>query len=191
MGIFERSAVALLGRLGSSWSDIASSIGSTDSDALDGFGSAGAKSGFAELRLAAVSPESDSRGEAVLLSGNVYTRNELRELFEIRAATLNNGVFHFGERREIWLFITENKQADREQYVDKLVGNTLYWQGQRMGRTDRLIINHKRDGEKLLVFYRQAKYEFEQAGFKYEGVFDYISHSGDRPTSFVLRRAIQ
>jgi putative restriction endonuclease len=110
-------------------------------------------------------------------------------MFEIRDATINNGVFHFRDRHEVWLFVTENKQADREQYLDKLVGNFLYWQGQRMGRTDPLIIDHQRTGEKLLLFYRRAKYAFEGAGFRYEGAFDYVSHSGSRPTNFVLRRA--
>ena len=155
-----------------------------------GFGSAEGESGVAEQHLAALLAACDSLNKIVLIKGNIYTRNDLRELFEIRDATLNNGVFHFKERREVWLFVTENKQADREQYVDKLVGDTLYWQGQRMGRTDSLIIDHKRTGERLMLFYRKAKYEFEGAGFRYEGVFEYVSHSGSRPTNFVLRRAV-
>jgi putative restriction endonuclease len=123
------------------------------------------------------------------IRGNAYTRDNLRDLFDIRTASLNNGVFHFRERCEVWLFVTENKQADREQYVDKLVADTLHWQGQRMGRTDSLIVDHKRIGETLLIFYRKEKYEFDGAGFMCEGVFEYVSHSGRRPADFVLRRA--
>ena len=123
-----------------------------------------------------------------LVAGNIYTRNDLRELFGIRDATLNNGVFHVKERQEIWLFVTENKTADREQYADKLTGNMLHWQGQRLGRTDSLVIDHKRSGNRLLLFYRTAKYQFDGAGFRYEGPFEYVSHSGSRPTSFILRR---
>jgi hypothetical protein len=123
-----------------------------------------------------------------LVAGTIYTRNDLRELFGIRDATLNNGVFHVKERQEIWLFVTENKTADREQYVDKLTGNMLHWQGQRLGRTDSLVIDHKRAGNRLLLFYRTAKYQFEGAGFSYEGPFEYVSHSGSQPTSFILRR---
>ncbi len=122
--------------------------------------------------------------------GDIYTRNKLRELYKIHDATLNNGVFHFKERHEVWLFVTENKQADREQYVDKLVGDTLYWQGQRMGRTDSLIIDHKLNGERLMIFHRRTKYEFEGAAFRYEGAFEYVSNSGSGSTSFVLRRAV-
>jgi hypothetical protein len=123
-----------------------------------------------------------------LVVGDVYTRNDLRELFEITDATINNGVFRVKDRLEIWLFVTENKSADREQYVDKLTRDILYWQGQKLGRTDRLIINHRRDGKLLLLFYRTAKYQFEGAGFVFEGPFEYVSHSGDLPTSFILGR---
>jgi hypothetical protein len=125
-----------------------------------------------------------------MVRGNVYTRNELRDLFGIHDATINNGVFQVKDRQEVWLFVTENKPADREQYVDKLDGETLYWQGQRMGRTDSLIIDHKQNGDRLLLFYRTAKYQFDGAGFSYEGPFDYVSHSGGQPTSFILRRQV-
>jgi hypothetical protein len=124
----------------------------------------------------------------LLAVGNIYTRNDLRELFGIRDATLNNGIFRIKERQEIWLFVTENKTADREQYVDKLTGNMLHWQGQRLGRTDSLVVDHKRSGDRLLLFYRTAKYQFEGAGFRYEGLFEYVTHSGSQPTSFILRR---
>jgi hypothetical protein len=190
MGIFDRSAVAVLRRHDVSWVKIASSVGGTHEDVLQRFRLAEGQFGVAERHLATLLLASESRNEAPLIKGKIYTRNDLRELFELRDATLNNGVFPFRGRREVWLFVTENKQADREQYVDKLVGDSLYWQGQRMGRTDSLIIDHKRTGENLQVFYRRAKYEFEGAGFRYEGVFEYVNHSGSRPTSFVLRRAV-
>ena len=135
------------------------------------------------VRVSAVPPYTGP-----LIIGNVYTRNDLRELFDIRDMTLNNGVFCVKDRNEIWLFVTENKPADREQYVDKLAGDVLYWQGQKLGRTDPLIIGHRQNGVLLLLFYRTAKYQFEGAGFVFEGPFEYMSHSGSHPTSFVLRR---
>jgi hypothetical protein len=187
---FDRSAIAVLRRHDVSWQEIASSVGGTRDDLWQRFRLAEGEFGIAEQHLAALLGTSASRNEAVLTKESVYTRNDLRELIGIHDATLNTGVFHLKERREIWLFITENKPADREQYVDKLVRDTLYWQGQRLGRTDSLIIDHKRVGERLLVFYRKAKYEFEGAGFRYEGVFEYVSHSGGRPTNFVLRRTV-
>lgn len=189
MSSFDGSAIAVLRQHNVSWQEIASSVGGTRDDVWQRFRLAEGEFNIAEQHLAALLKATASRNETALTKGNVYTRNNLRELFGIHDATLNTGVFHLKRRCEIWLFITENKPADREQYVDKLVQDTLYWQGQRLGRTDSLIINHKRACESLLVFYRKAKYEFEGAGFRYEGVFEYVSHSGSRPTSFVLRRA--
>jgi hypothetical protein len=189
MDNFDKSAVAVLRLHDVSWSEIASNLGVTSESVRQRFRSAHGEFRVAEQRLADLLVTRASRNEPVLIKGKVYTRKNLREMFEIQDATINNGVFRFRGRREIWLFVTENKQSDREQYVDKLVGDSLYWQGQRMGRTDSLIIDHKQRGEILLVFYRKAKYEFEGAGFRYEGVFEYVSHSGGHPTSFALRRA--
>jgi len=74
------------------------------------------------------------------------------------------------------------------QYEDELVGDELHWQGQTFGRTDPLIIGHRDAGNDILVFYRKSKTEFPGAGFRFEGVFDYVGHSGSSPTSFILKR---
>jgi hypothetical protein len=189
MDTFDRSAVAALRRHEVSWSEITSKLGRTSENIWQRYRLDEGGFGVAQERLASFLEASIPGNETKLSKGAIYTRSDLQRLYRITDATLNNGVFHFKERREIWLFITENKQADREQYVDKLVGDTLYWQGQRLGRTDRLVIDHKQAGETLLVFYRRAKYEFEGAGFRCEGMFEYVSHSGSLPTSFVLQRA--
>jgi hypothetical protein len=190
MDIFDGHAVTTFRRHDVPWSEIASILDITREGVLQRFQFAEEESGLAERHLAAPLTVSDSREKTALVKGDIYTRDDLRNLFKIRDATLNNGVFRFRERGEVWLFVTENKQADREQYVDKLAGDSLYWQGQRLGRTDSLIIDHKRTGANLLLFYRRAKYEFEGAGFRYEGFFEYVSHSGSHPTSFMLRRSI-
>ena len=186
---FDRSAVAVLRHYDVSWSEIAERLGGTRDDAFQRFRSAKGEFGRAEQDLASRLAGSDPRSDESLVKGNIYTRANLRELFKISDNTIDTGVFPLKERRQAWLFVTENKPADREQYVDKLVGDTLYWQGQRQGRTDHRIIDHKQTGEKLLVFYRRAKYEFDHAGFRYEGMFEYVSHSGGGPTNFVLRRS--
>jgi hypothetical protein len=190
MGLFERPAVAVLRRHDVAWPEIAARLGGTREEVVQRFQSAEGKFGIAEQLLAALLATGGSRTYPTLVKGNVYTRNDLCELFGIRDATIKNGVFNFKERHEIWLFVTENKEADREQYLDKLAGDTLYWQGQRMGRTDSLIIDHRRGDSNLLLFYRTAKYEFAGAAFRYEGIFEYVRHSGVHPTDFVLRRAL-
>lgn len=120
--------------------------------------------------------------------GTVYTRDDLRALFDIKDATLNTGIFRPKGLDSVWLFITEHKTSDRTQYVDALEGDVLHMQGQRMGRTDALISDHRQRGLELLLFYRKAKYQYPHAGFKYEGIFTYQRHSGSAPTSFVLSR---
>lgn len=88
----------------------------------------------------------------------------------------------------IWLFVTEEKTKDRPQLHDHLEGDTLLWDGQPEGRTDKLVIEHEANGLELLVFYRKHKNAFPNYGFKYEGRFRYISHKGSHPAHFILRR---
>jgi hypothetical protein len=190
MGILEKSAVAVLRRHDVAWPEIATRIGASPEEVMQRFQSAEGSFGVAERHAVALPETRASRIHPPLAKGNVYTRNDLCELFGIRDATIKNGVYYFKERHEVWLFVTENKQADREQYLDKLAGDTLHWQGQRMGRTDSLIIDHRRGGNSLLLFYRTAKYEFAGAAFRCEGIFDYVTHSDAHPTNFVLRRAV-
>ncbi|GHO49640.1 HNH endonuclease [Ktedonospora formicarum] len=123
-----------------------------------------------------------------LTVGNIYTRKELQRQFQIKDATINTGVFRPSGYDSIWLFITELKPKDRPQLHDKLEGETLYWDGQPTGRTDKLIIHHQTQGLELLVFYRHHKDEFPGAGFKYEGRFNYISHEGSEPAHFILKK---
>ena len=65
-----------------------------------------------------------------------------------------------------------------------------FLQGQTSGRTDHLVIGHAAQDLELLVFYRNRKYEFPGAGFRYLGVFEYVSHQKASPTSFVLHKVL-
>jgi hypothetical protein len=126
----------------------------------------------------------------LLTVGEVYTRASLSEMFEITDATIKTGVFRPKGYDSIWLFVTENKSPDRTQYIDLLKGDALEWQGQTEGRTDTLIREHEAQDNELLVFYRKSKIEYPGAGFRYEGRFRYISHSGAHPTRFSLQRVV-
>lgn len=136
----------------------------------------------------ATSPSDVKLTSATLEAGKIYTRGDLRRLFDVTDATINNGVFRPKGQSSVWLFVTEKKTPDRVQYTDRLEGAQLYWQGQTSGRTDPLVVEHKQRGLELVVFYRREKYEHEGAGFRYEGVFEYVSHREGRPSSFVLQR---
>jgi putative restriction endonuclease len=122
--------------------------------------------------------------------GAIYTRDELRKMFGIVDATLNTGVFRLKGAKSIWLFVTKNKTKDRTPYKDRFEGDLLYWQGQLAGRTDAAVIEHEAAGDELLVFYRDNRYEHPGAGFRFEGGFRYLRHSGSGPTSFVLERLV-
>jgi hypothetical protein len=135
------------------------------------------------------SPGTNSYTSDRLHVGQTYTREQLAEAFGITDATLNTGIFRPKGSVSVWLFVTEKKSGDRTQYADRLVGDTLYWQGQTQGRTDSLIINHEARGLELVLFYRLHKSEHPGAGFRCEGRFRYVDHGGAKPTSFILQRA--
>lgn len=126
----------------------------------------------------------------LLTEGNIYTRKALQEQFGISNTPpfRRNGIFKPPNSQSIWLFITEQKTTDHPDLYDKLDGDILYWDGQPRGRTDKWIIEHIANGLELLVFYRKSVDEFPEAGFRYEGRFQYERHSGSRPTHFVLNR---
>jgi len=142
--------------------------------------------GFTVRRLPAT--RSGPNASLKLKPGAIYTREALGDLFDIHDATLNTGVFRPKAYHSVWLFVTRDKTPDRTQYKDFLDGDVLHWQGQTSGRTDPMIIEHQQRGLELLLFYREWKYEHEHAGFRYEGRFLYVSHSGSNPTSFILHR---
>jgi len=62
--------------------------------------------------------------------------------------------------------------------------------GQTAGRTDYLI-EGKTVGYELLLFYRHSSGEYPNWEFRYEGPFQYVSHTGNNPTRFKLKRITQ
>lgn len=56
------------------------------------------------------------RTSDLLAVGHVYTRAELAETFDIHDATLNTGIFQPKGQCSIWLFVTEQKTADRTRF---------------------------------------------------------------------------
>ena len=81
-----------------------------------------------------------------LVPKEIYSRASLAKFFGLQnGGSINTGVFRPDKTRykSIWLFVTEEKEADMQQYVDKLDGELLYWQGQKKQCTVSLVINHK------------------------------------------------
>jgi putative restriction endonuclease len=123
-----------------------------------------------------------------LVIGSVYTRKELKEKFNIKDATINNGVFLLRDQRCIWLFVTEDKSDHFSEYSDELRGDDLFMDGQNAGGTDKDLIEHSQNGVEVLLFYRRHKTEFPGGGFVYEGKFQYSGHQGTRPAHFHFAR---
>lgn len=123
-----------------------------------------------------------------LIQGKVYSREDLKTRFGIADATINTGIFRPKDHNSIWLFVTKNKTPDRVQYQNDLQGNDLFMDSQTAGMKDPVLIEHKLRGLEILVFYREEKYEHPNAGFTYEGVFEYAEHKGTHPARFHFRR---
>lgn len=124
----------------------------------------------------------------ILVIGQRYSRRTLKEMFGIRDATLNTGVFRPKFDNSIWLFITEKKGKGQTEYNDLLNGDHLEWDGQMSGKSDKLIRTHRSNSMDLLVFYRKEKRQFEDSSFIYEGPFEYVSDKGSAPTHFTFKR---
>jgi hypothetical protein len=118
---------------------------------------------------------------------STYSRKYLQELFNITDFSINNGIFHPKDNSSIWIFVTRDKTNDRTNYKDDFDGQTLNFEGQLKGRTDKKIINHSSEGNEILLFYRERKDEYPNYAFKYFGRFQYISSSGSNPRRFTLQ----
>jgi hypothetical protein len=123
-----------------------------------------------------------------LKAGEIYTRQDLREKFKINDATINTGIFRPKDHKSIWLFITQKKSSDMTQYNDRLEGDDLHMDGQSEGRTDQMLIDHEKNGDEVLLFFRRTKTEHPEGGFRYEWRFQYVSHTSTKPTHFHFRR---
>jgi putative restriction endonuclease len=88
---------------------------------------------------------------ASLVVGEVYTRNDLSEMFGTKDATIRTGVFRPEGHDSVWLFVTEEKTPNQTQYDDLLDNDILHWDGQKMGRTNHRIIGHREQGLELLL----------------------------------------
>lgn len=74
-----------------------------------------------------------------LTVGHTYSRKELAQKFGIKDATIFTGIFRPKGHESIWLFVTQEKTADRTQYKDELSGDDLYIERQKSGRKDKLL----------------------------------------------------
>jgi putative restriction endonuclease len=124
---------------------------------------------------------------AQLTEGGIYTRQDLRSIFGVTDATINNGFYRPQDTQSIWLFVTGEKSTPELGAVNKFDGDLFIWLGQNAGRTDAQIINHENDGREVLLFHRETKSDHSGGGFVFRGGFRYLSHVPGPPSKFTLQ----
>ena len=119
--------------------------------------------------------------------GETYTRGRISKILSTKDANIRNGVFRPTGKDFVILFVTEAKTKDRTPYNDALNDEVLTWDGQKSGRTDKMIIEHAILGLQLLLMYRSSRNIRPDYSFVYLGRLAYIKHEGRNPAHFQLK----
>src|SRR5438309_9596676 len=87
--------------------------------------------------------------------GNTYNRQELAALWGYAGIeALQRGVVTPRGDNKIILFVTENKNPDATQYRDRLVDDTLEWEGPNDHFAEDRIINAETTNDQIHLFHR-------------------------------------
>ncbi len=111
--------------------------------------------------------------------------------------TVQSGVLHYKKKSTDIFFITLNKNEEdyspTTMYKDYAISEELFhWQSQASTRelstTGQRYINHKEQGQTILLFVREYKNANNVTStYYFLGPVDYVSHEGECPISFVWR----
>jgi hypothetical protein len=118
--------------------------------------------------------------------GQPYSRQRLAELWGYSGyQALARGVVTPKDGNTIILFVTEEKQPFQEQYKDRLVGNTLQWEGPTDHFAEDRMINAQENGDMIHVFHRERHH----SDFTYLGraIVLSIERGSDSPSRFRIR----
>ena len=120
---------------------------------------------------------------AAIRPGRTYSRHTLADLWGYSSFhAIARGVVTPAGDNKIVIFVTENKKSDREQYLDRKVGNTLHWEGPTDHFAEDRMRPDGRQGDEVHGFYRRNAND----DFTYLGVLTVIDYRQftDRPSSF-------
>ena len=123
-----------------------------------------------------------------------YTRDQLLVAMDfLKPSTVREGVKYLPEKKIDVFFVTLNK-SDKDyspttMYNDYSINNTLFhWQSQSTTAADsstgQRYINHRKTGNKVLLFVREFKTDRVGNGaapYTFLGTANYVSHDGSRP----------
>ena len=120
--------------------------------------------------------------------GGKYTRPDLAKLWGYKGhEALCRGVVTPAGDNKIILFVTKEKRPEDTQYHDDLVGSVLLWEGPNNHTEDDRIIEHRKSGDEIHVFFRVE----HQDPFTYVGqmtLYCAQRHTAE-PSRFVFQAA--
>lgn len=118
--------------------------------------------------------EEEKRSSRSLELLKIYSREELKDTFQITDAIIRNGINVPKDTSSVWLFLTEERSPDGISFRTHFDGQVLQLEGQFKGKIGGLITNHESEGNEIVVLYRRKK---RDPGFRYLGRFSYHTHT--------------
>ena len=122
---------------------------------------------------------------AKITKGSSYSRQTLAELWGYTSFhAIARGVVTPRNDNKIILFVTGEKQSSAEQYVDRLSGNTLEWEGPTDHFAEDRMLKAEANSEEIHLFRRERHH----SDFIYCGHLKILSHAphSNRPSHFKL-----
>ncbi len=118
-----------------------------------------------------------------ITKGATYSRQTLAEIWSYTSFhAIARGVVTPRNDNKIVLFVTEEKQSSAEQYVDRLSGNILEWEGPTDHFAEDRLLNAEANGDEIHLFHRERHH----TDFTYCGRLKLLSHAlqSNRPSHF-------
>jgi|TARA_R100001509_G_scaffold79628_1_gene44677 hypothetical protein len=112
-----------------------------------------------------------------------YTRPQLADIWGLGGPqAIARGVFTPANANIIILFVTHNKRDDSTPYDDHILGDVLYWEGEKGHANDSRIANVHVNSDEVHLFYR----DHHRDAFIYKGLLTLIQfkEKKDEPSEF-------
>lgn len=123
---------------------------------------------------------------ANMKKGANYSRKQLAHIWGYTSFhAIARGVVTPRSDNKIVLFVTEKKQPAVEQYADRLVGDSLEWEGPTDHFAENRIVNASIVGDEIHLFHRETHH----MDFTYYGQIIMVSKklNSDRPSQFKFK----
>lgn len=118
-----------------------------------------------------------------IVIGKAYTRPQLADIWGLGGPqAIARGVFTPANANIIILFVTHDKRDDSTPYDDHILGDVLYWEGEKGHANDNRIANAHVNADEVHLFYR----DHHRDAFIYKGLLTLIQfkEKKDKPSEF-------